>query len=98
MTIKMSIKRIILKMEKHIRNKFPEYDAKSYSNRINSCIHLGLDKAIFSYSNFKTLLEEVTSFLDEHTPNKFSSNFPKSIHSTKSRFDHILATKNINDG
>ena len=98
MTVKMSIKTIILKMEKHIRNKIRKYDAKSYSNRLNSCIHLGLDKAIFSYSNFKTLLEEVTSFLDEHIPNNFSSNFPKSIHSTKSRFDHILATKNINDG
>ena len=85
-------------MKKQIRNKFPDFDAKFYSNRRNSCIHMGLDKTIFSYSNFKTLLEEVTSFLDEHIPNKFSSNFPKSIHSTKSRFDHILATKNINDG
>ena len=85
-------------MEKHIRNKFTEYDAKSYSNRRNSCIHLGLDKAICSYSNFKTLLQEVTSFLDEHIPNKFSSHFPKLIHSTKSKFDYILASKKINDG
>ena len=40
-------------MKKHIRNKFPEYDAKFYSNRRNSCIHMGLDKVIFSYSNLK---------------------------------------------
>ena len=52
-------------MEKHIRMEFSEYDAKFYSNWINYCIHMGVDKAIFSYSNFKTLLEEV-SFLDEH--------------------------------
>ena len=80
-------------MEKHIGNKFKEYDAKFYSNRRNSYIHLGLDKAIFSYSNFKTLLEEVTSFLEEDIPNKFTSNFPKLIHSTKWKFDFILATK-----
>ena len=84
-------------MEKHIRNKFPEYDAKFYSNRRNSFIHMGLDKAIFSYSNFKILLEEVTSFLDEHIPNKFSSNFQKLIHSTKWKSDYILVSKKIND-
>ena len=85
-------------MEKHIRNTFPEYDAKFYSNRRNSCIHLGLDKTKFSYSTFETLLEEVTSFLKEHIPNKFTSNFPKFIHSAKWKFDYILATKNTNDG
>ena len=58
---------------------------------------MGLDKAIFSYSNFKMLLEEVTSFLVEHIPNKFSSNFPKLIHSTKWKSDYILAIKKIND-
>ena len=85
-------------MQKHIRNKFREYDAKFYSNRRNLCIHLGLDKAIFSYSSFKNLLEEVTSFLDEHILNKFSSNFPKLIHSTKWKLDYILASKKVNDG
>ena len=59
---------------------------------------MGLDKAIFSYSNFKTLLEQVTSFLEEHIPNKFTSNFPKLIHPTKWKLDYILATKNTNDG
>ena len=56
-------------MEKHIWVKFPEYDTKFYSNQRNLCIHMGLDKAIFSCSNFKELLEEVKSFLDEHIPN-----------------------------
>ena len=44
-------------MKKQIRNKFPDFDAKFYSNRRNSCIHMGLDKVIFLYSNFKVLLE-----------------------------------------
>ena len=59
---------------------------------------MGLDKAMFPYSNFKTLLKEVTSCLDEHIPNKFSNNFQKLIHSTKWKFDYILASKKINDG
>ena len=82
----MSIKKIILKLEKHIQNKFPEYKVKFYSNRRNYCIHMGLDKAIFAFSNFRELFKEVTLFLDE--------NFPRLIHSTKWKFDYIVATKN----
>ena len=82
----MSIKKIILKLEKHIQNKFPEYEVKFYSNRRNYCIHMGLDKAIFAFSNFRELLKEVALFLDE--------NFPRLIHSTKWKFDYIVATKN----
>ena len=81
-------------MEKHIQNKFPEYEAKFYSNRRNYCIHMGLDKAIFAFSNFRELLKEVTLFLDENIPNKFTDNFPRLIHSTKWKFDYTIATKN----
>ena len=48
----MSIKKNILKLEKHIQNKFPEYEAKFYSNQRNYCIHMGLDEAICAFSNF----------------------------------------------
>ena len=54
-----------------------------------------LDKTIFSYSNFKELLEEVQSFLDEHIPNKSTTNFPNLIPSKNWKYDYILATKNI---
>ena len=90
----MSIKKTIIKLEKHIGIKFPEYEAKLYSNRRNSCIHMGLDKAIFAYSNFQELLKEITLFLDENIPNKFTDNFPRLIHSTKWKFDNIVAIKN----
>ena len=40
------------------------------------------------------LLKEVTLFLDENIPNKFTDNFPRLIHSTKWKFDYIVATKN----
>ena len=79
----MSIKKTITKLEKHIGIKFPEYEAKFYSNRRNSCIHMGLDKAIFAYSNLQDLMKQINLFLDKHIPNKFSGNFPRLIHSTK---------------
>ena len=90
----MSIKKTIIKLEKHIGIKFPEYEAKFYSNRRNSCIHIGLDKAIFAYSNFQDLMKEINLVLDENIPNKFSANFSRLIYSTKWKFDYIVSKKN----
>ena len=55
---------------------------------------MGLDKAILAFSNFQELLKEVTLFLDENIPNKFTDNLPRLIHSAKWKFDYIAATKN----
>ena len=82
-SLKMSVKKLVIQLEKHINLKFPENHAKFYSNRRNFYIHMGLDNSIFSYTNFKKLLEEVDLFLNEHLPNKFISSFLKLIHSTK---------------
>ena len=90
----MSIKKTITKLEKHIGIKFPGYAAKFYSVRRNLCIYMWLDKAVFAYSNFQGLLKEIFLFLDENIPNKFTDNFLRLIHSTKWKFDYIVAIKN----
>ena len=78
------IKKLIIQLEKHINAKFPEYPAKFYSNGISNYIHMGLDKSLFGYANFKKLLDEVDCFLNDHLPHRFISIFPpKLIHSTK---------------
>ena len=88
----MSIKKLVVQLEKHINVKFPEYQAKFYYNRRNFYIHIGLDKSLFGYDNFRKLLEEVESFLNEHLLNKFIAIFPpKLIHSTKWKHDYITA-------
>ena len=92
----MSIKKVILNLEKDIDNKFPEYKAKFYVNRRNSCIHMGLDQAIFAFLNFKQVITEIDVLLNEHLPKKFISDYPKLIHSTKWKFDYIVAPKKIN--
>ena len=89
----MSVKKLVIQLEKHNNLKFPEYHTKFYPNRRNFYIHMGLDNSLFSYTNFKKRLEEVDLFLNEHLPKKFISNFPKLIHSTKWKFDYILTIK-----
>ena len=49
----ISIKKIIIQLEKHINAKLPEYQTKFYSKRRNNSIHMGLDKSLFGYANFK---------------------------------------------
>ena len=49
----MSIKKLVNRVEKHVNVKFPEHQAKFYSNRRNFYKHTGLEKSLFGYENFK---------------------------------------------
>ena len=72
----MSIKKLVIQLEKHSAAKFPEYDAKFYSNRRNFYIHMGWDKSLFSFENYQKLLNEVDCFLTEHLEKKLIPIFP----------------------
>ena len=72
-------KKIIIQLEKYINGKFPEYQAKFYSDRRTNDIHMGLDKSLFGYANFKKLLDDVDYFLSEYFPHKFISIFPPKL-------------------
>ena len=73
-----------MQLEKHITVKFPEYDAKFYSNCWNFYIHMGFDKSLFSFENHQKLLNEIDCFLNEHLEKKFIPVFPpKLIYSAK---------------
>ena len=85
-----------MQLEKHIAVKFPEYDAKFYSNRLNFYIHMGLDKSLFSFENYHKLLNEVDCFLNQHLGKKcFSVFLPKLIYSTKWKHNYIVSRKVI---
>ena len=49
----MSIKKVVTQLEKHMSLKFPEYGSKFFSNRRNYYIHLGFDKSLFLFENYK---------------------------------------------
>ena len=90
----MSIKKLVVQLEKHIQVKFPEYQAKFYSNRRNVFIHMGLDKSLFGFENYKKLLEEIDCFLSEYLSTKFICVFrPKLIYSTNWKHNYIIYKK-----
>ena len=92
----MSIKKKIIALEKHMSLKFPEFDGKFYLNRRNFYIHLGLDKSLFSFNNYKIFLQEIDSFFIEHLIKDFESVFPpKLVISTKWKHDYILYRKKV---
>ena len=59
------------------------------------CVHMGLDKAIFVYSNFNKIINELNKFFDEHLTETFKTNYPKLIHSSKWKFDYVITRKNF---
>ena len=90
----MSIKNVVTQLEKHMSLKFPEHGSKFYSNRKNYYIHLGLDKSLFSFENYKKFLEGVNSFISEHLHSQFIFVFPpKLVISTKWKHDYIIYRK-----
>ena len=93
----MSIKKVAAQLEKHMSSKFSEHNSKFYANRRDFYIHLGLDKSLFSFENYKQFLQEVNSFLTEHLHTQFSNVFPpKLVISTKWNHDYIVYKKEIN--
>ena len=90
----MSIKKLVVQLEKHINNKFPEFKVKFYSNRRNFYIHMGLDESLFSFCEYRKFLQEIDNFLSEHLSGKFTSIFPpRLINSTKWKFDYLISKK-----
>ena len=56
---------------------------------------MGLDNSLFSFDNYKILLEEINNFLTEHLETKFSRVYPpKLIFSTRLQYDYIISKKN----
>ena len=92
----MSIKKIVIQLEKYVGLKFPHYAAKFYANRRNFYIHLGLDKSLFSFEDYKHLLEVVNNYLSEHLKDFKSVYPPKLVLPTKWKYDYIIYSKNFN--
>ena len=89
----MSIKKLILQLQKYFNQKFPELDASFYVSKRNMCVNMGLEKAIFSYSCYKLIIEEYSKFFKQHLSNKFQINNPPLIHTAKWKFDYVICRK-----
>ena len=58
----MTVKKIITKLQILMKQKFLHYDSKFYANRQNTYIHLGLDKSLFSFDDYKEFLNTIDNF------------------------------------
>ena len=93
----MTIKKVVIQLEKFSGLKFAQNAAKFYANRRNFYIHLGLDKSLFSFENYKEFLIEVNKFLFEHLHKDFARVYPpKLVLSTKWKHDYIIYSKGFN--
>ena len=86
----MSVKKIIFQLEVIINLKLPNYNAKFFENRRNTLIHLGLDKALLSFDDFKLFLDEINKFLSERLINFEKVYPPKLVLSANWKHDFII--------
>ena len=90
----MSLKKNILKLEMLMKQKFPHYDGNFYVNRRSTYIHLGLDKSLFSFDDYKEFLNSIDKFLSEHLKAELKRvNPPKLVKSTKWKHDYIICNR-----
>ena len=54
------------------------------------CVHMGLKKAIFSYSSYQAIIDEYKNFLEEHLSDNFIVNNRQLIHTAKWKFDYKI--------
>ena len=90
------MKKIITKLQILMKQKFPQYDSKFYANRRNTYIHLGLDKSLFSFGDYKEFLNTIDKFLSEQLRAEFKSvDPPKLVISTKWKHDYIIRSRSL---
>ena len=84
---------LILKLGTFFKEKHPELDAGFYISKRNMCVHMELNKAIFSHSDYKGMIQDYKNFFEKHLTNKFIVNEPQFIHTAKWKFDYIICRK-----
>ena len=90
----MTVKKITSKLKLLMKQKFPHYDGKFYANRRNTYIHLGLDKSLFSFGDYKDFLNTIDNFLSEQLRAEFKNVDPlKLVISTKWKHDYIIRSR-----
>ena len=88
------MKKIITKLQILMKQKLPHYDGKFYANRRNTYIHLGLDKSLFSFGDYKEFLNTIDKFLFEQLKAEFKIvDPPKLVNSIKWKHDYIIRSR-----
>lgn len=89
----MSYKKLIAKMEKEFKLKFPELNVAFHITKKNVCVHLGLDQSIFSYENYTQIIAQINTFFSENFGTILAVSYSKLIHTTKWKWYYIISRK-----
>ena len=85
----MNVKSIVKKLEKIMEKRHHNYQAKFFSNTKNNYIHLGLDRSLSSFENYKTFLKDIDDYLSSNLNENFQQvNPPKLVLSL--RWKHVI--------
>ena len=73
----------------------PEFRGKSFINRKNMNVHVGLDTVLFDYPKYRLYLWDVEKFLKDNLKTRKFKFFRirTLINCTKWKFDYIIARK-----
>ena len=90
----MQIKLFIYKLERLMNEKYPQIKIDFYCSRRKNNIHIGLDRVLFSFSEYLSLIKDFEQFfLKNKTDDEFE--FVKRLlnHAVKWRYDYIIFRK-----
>ena len=70
-SLKMHIKLFIYKLERLMKEKYPQKKIDFYCSRRKKNIHIGLDRTLFSFSEYSSIIKEFEQsfFLIKRTMN-----------------------------
>ena len=90
----MQIKLFIYKLDCLMKEKYPQIKIDFYCSRRKKNIHIGLDRALFSFSEYSSIVKDFEQFfLKNKTDDEFEFVKPLLNHSVKWRYDYIIFRK-----
>ena len=89
------LRKLMKELESYMDKKYPEFRCKFYINRRNTYIHIGMDKNLYQFSNFKTYISECEKFINERLNKELFIFYriPHLVTCTKWKFDYIIGRK-----
>ena len=88
-------KKAIKKLQSVISKKYPEFNAKFYINQKNRLIHIGMDKCLYDFNNYRLFLWDCEWFFEKALNNKLFKWYrtPNLICCTKWKYDYVCAIR-----
>ena len=92
----MNSRVFVSKLEKLLNGKYPHISFNFFISRRKRYLHMGLEKALLSYSEHGEILKDIERFYKGNRNNDFELvNPPILVRTVKWKFDYILFRKKL---